>query len=425
MLQKIEYIKVKDLVLWTENPRDPIDSSASDLEVVKNAVFDSRSKWNLRSLANEMGSYYDFSELPIVVYKNDKPVVYDGNRRVVLAKLKLGVVKIDGFDIGSLPNVPVELPCNVCSEEIALESVYRKHIKSRNSWNALERDIFASKFQHQEKSAFLMFDEGTGGFISKHPEMNQGFVRNEVLTVAHLKEMGFEFQSGTLKTKHSDEEVDVLLNNLLDKIKSKVISTRGAFRGKPLSVLDIRVQEIISSNKDKELRSYNATYTEKLSEASSLKESPATMIPKKTRITKSAKISFFGEKLILKPGNVNNLYRDISTLCDVIEDKNNGFSDCAFAIIRMSLRLLCETAYKDLDYSDFRSYILTFGAKAKKKMDQDTKTLLSNQNVSPDTLTQLLQTGAHNYLSSTSVDQAKCISILLGAILKESHGRSK
>lgn len=425
MNQKIEYIKVEDLVLWTENPRDPIDCSASDIDVIKRAVFDSHGKWNLKKLANEMGAYYDFSELPIVVYKSGKPVVYDGNRRVVLAKLKLGIVSIEGFDSDSLPAVPMDLPCNVCPEDIALESVYRKHVSSRNSWGALERDIFANKFQHQDKSLFLMFDESTGGFISKHPEMNQGFVRKEVLTETHLKEMGFDFQNGSLRTKHSDEEVEVLLMNLLDKIKSKEISTRGTFRGKPLSVLDRRVQEIISSNEDKEFRIYRVPTPVKQCDTPVSNDESTLKNLRKTRLTKSTRIPFFGEKLVLKPGSVNNLYRDISTLCNVIEDKSNGFSDCSFAIIRMSLRLLCETAYKELGYQDFKDYISAFGATAKKKLDQDTKTLLSNQNVSPETLTQLLQTGAHNYLSSTSVDQAKCISILLGAILNESHGRSK
>ena len=411
--------------MWTENPRDPIDSEASDIDVIIRAVFDSRNKWNLRSLASEMGAYYDFSELPIVVYKNNKPVVYDGNRRVVLAKLKLGVVIIDGYDSDSLPDFPEDLPCNVCPEKIALESVYRKHVNSRNSWGALERDIFANKFQHQEKSAFLMFDEGTDGFISSHPEMNQGFVRKEVLNETHLKEMGFDFQNGSLMTRHSDDEVEILLHNILEKIKTKEISTRGAFRGKPLSVLDRRVQEIISSNMNKDLRPYSRSKAMIHRKTSMSNEPSVGLTHRKTRITKSARIPFFGDKLILRPGNVNNLYRDISALCDVIEDKNNVFSDCAFAIIRMSLRLLGETAYKELGYRDLRDYIMAFGSKAKTNLDQDTKTLLSNQNVSLETLTQLLHTGAHNYLSSTSVDQAKCISILLGAILRESHGKSK
>lgn len=424
MSQTIKYIKVRDLVLWTENPRDPIDTSANDIDVIKRAVSDSQCKWNLKSLASEMGAYYDFSELPIIVYKNKKPIVYDGNRRVVLAKLKLGVVEIDGFNAETLPEVPEELPCNVCSEEIALESVYRKHVKSRNSWGAIERDIFATKFQNKEKSIFLMFDEGTNGFISKHPEMNQGFVRREVLTETNLKEMGFEFQNGTLYTRHSAEEVEVLLTNLIDKIRNKEISTRGEFRGKPISVLDRRVQEIISSNQDNELAPYVKPNLITPAEESCVKGATTISSPKKTRITKAAIMPFFGGKLVLTPGNVNNLYRDISALCDIIEDKNNGFSDCAIAIIRMSFRLLCETASKELKYNDVKDYIQTYGPNAKKKLDQNTKTYIASYNVSNQTLTQLLHTGAHNYLSSKSVDQAKSISILLGAILKESHGRS-
>lgn len=425
MSQTIEYIRVEDLVLWTENPRDPISSSASDLDVINRAIIDPRNKWNLKRLASEMGSYYDFSELPIVVYRDDKPVVYDGNRRVVLAKLRLGVVKADWIDADSLPEVPAYLPCNVCSEDVALASVYRKHVNSRNSWGTIERDIFANKFQHKEKSIFLMFDEGTGGFISKHQEMNQGFVRNEVLTENNLKNMGFEFNDGSLLTRHTDDEVMVLLNNILEKIKSKVIDTRSQYRGKPISVLDVRVQEIISSNKDKELRPYRLPSEVRNSEPLEPVVPQNASNPRKTRIIKSSKVPFFGEKLILKSGTVNNLYSDILALSTIIEDKNNGFSDCAYAIIRMSLRLLCETASKDLDYKDIKEYIRVFGPKAKRSLDQNTKTLLANQNVSADTLTQLLQTGAHNYLSSTSADQARCISVLLGAILKESHGRNK
>ena len=55
MSQKIENIKVKDLVLWTENPRDPISSSASDSDVIARAVNDPRNKWDLNKLAREMG----------------------------------------------------------------------------------------------------------------------------------------------------------------------------------------------------------------------------------------------------------------------------------------------------------------------------------------------------------------------------------
>lgn len=55
MEQEIRTIKVRDLVLWSENPRDPIGSAVSAAEVIKRAVEDSKSKWNLKKLAREMG----------------------------------------------------------------------------------------------------------------------------------------------------------------------------------------------------------------------------------------------------------------------------------------------------------------------------------------------------------------------------------
>lgn len=421
MSQHIENIKVNDLVLWTENPRDPITENSLDADVIQRAVKDPKNKWDLKKLAHDMGEYYDFSELPIVVYKDGKPVVYDGNRRVVLAKIKLGFVTVPDFDV-TLPDVPSELPCNVCSEDVALKSVYRKHVLLRNSWGALERDIFAHKYLHENKSVFLMFDEGTGGFITQNPEMNQGFVRKEVLTENLLSEMGFSFEDGRLLTKHTDEEVSVLLNNLLDKIKSKTISTRGEYRGKPLSVLDQRVKDIIASNKDKDFHSYTPQTSCKVEGQTST--TPLRPEPRKTRITRSSKIPLFGEKLVLKPGNVNNLYSDILGLYNLLPSEKQTFSSCVYAIFRMSLRLLCETAAKDIGYNDIKDYINKYYPIAKKKLSQDITTLLSSQNVKGETLPQLFHIGAHNYLSSTSPDQALCMSIALGAMLKESHGRS-
>lgn len=422
MGQSIEKIKVKELVLWTENPRDPICTFASDRDVIKRAVTDPNNKWDLKKLAHEMGDYYDYSELPIVVYKNGKPIVYDGNRRVVLAKIKLGFVAIDGMDC-KLPDVDSEIPCNVCSEDIALKSVYRKHVTLRNSWGALERDIFASKYLNEPKSAFLLFDEGTGGFISNNPEMNQGFIRKEVLTETLLSEMGFSFENGKLMTRHSEEEVKVLLDNLLEKVKSKAISTRGEFRGKPIALLDQRVKDIISSNRDHELRVF--TPDSKSAGLTAQSNQEEDNLIRKTRITKAVKPTFFGEKLILKTGNVNNLYSDIQSLYNTVASGKNVFSPCVHALFRMSLRLLCETASRELGFIDIKDYIGEYYPSAKKKLSQDVCTLLASQNVNKDSLPQLLHTGAHNYISSTSQDQAMCISIILGAMLKESHGRSK
>ena len=88
--QEVKNIKIKDLVLWTENPRDPIDEKATDQDIVDIALTTRTSKWELSKLAKEMGAYFDLSEIPTVVYHDKIPVVYDGNRRVILAKIKLG-----------------------------------------------------------------------------------------------------------------------------------------------------------------------------------------------------------------------------------------------------------------------------------------------------------------------------------------------
>ena len=118
MDQEVKYINIKDLVLWTENPRDPIDENAVDQDIVNRALDDELNKWSLAKLAKEMGDYYDFSELPTVVYHKAKPVVYDGNRRIILGKIKHRLVNVDNSSNIQLPEFPDEIPCNVCTGKI-------------------------------------------------------------------------------------------------------------------------------------------------------------------------------------------------------------------------------------------------------------------------------------------------------------------
>lgn len=75
MNQEIKYIKIQDLVLWTENPRDPISPNASDQDVVNRALMNKDGSWDIEKLAKNMGEFYDFSELPTVVYEAGKPIV--------------------------------------------------------------------------------------------------------------------------------------------------------------------------------------------------------------------------------------------------------------------------------------------------------------------------------------------------------------
>lgn len=409
MSQKIEEIKVEDLVLWTENPRDPIDSKSSDQDVADIAWKDEHSKWNLTKLAKEMQDFYDFSELPTVVYHGKKPVVYDGNRRMILAKIKHGLVKLTNFDKTKLPHIPKIIPCNVCDEDTAIKNVFRKHGNS-GTWSPLDRDIFLHKHMQEDESTFLKVENATG-IISKNPHLNQGFVKDEIFTNKKLKEMGFEFNQNDLESKHTKKEAEALFEDISNKVASKKISTRKN-RGKIIEVLDKSSRNLIETNKKKPLSKVqiNATGT-----TTALKKKQAPRTKKKDS-------ELFNGKLYLKTGQVSDLYRDIVDLFGFYQQKKNIFSQYFPSLVRMALRLLCETAAND-NGQTLDKYLKSNFKNAKKNLDNDVKTTLSTQNVSERTITQLLHIGAHNYQAGNNLNQTIAVSIILGEILTITHGR--
>lgn len=413
--QEIHILKLKDLVLWTENPRDPIDENASDQEIVNKAFEDKNSKWSLPKLAKEMGDYYDFSELPTVVYHGKSPVVYDGNRRIILGKIKHNLVSVVGFFNLELPEIPAEIPCNICSKQIALKNVYRKHSET-GSWHPLERDLFLHKFMGHEKSTFLIIEENTG-IITSHPHLNQRFVKDEILREDILSEMGFEIIENKLFSIHTDYQASSILLNLSQKIQNKEITTRYN-RGKVIEVLDKPIREIIKTNKDNQLfNNINIQFTNPSKE-----EDKTDKKQRQTRRTKKNETELFGKKLYLKPGDVNNLYRDISDLYRIYLDNNSTLSHSFPSLIRMSLRLLCESAAKDLSIT-LDKYLNTNYSNAKKNINIEDKTNMSNQNVTEKTILQLLHTGAHNYQAANNLHQTYAISVILGEMLTLTHGR--
>lgn len=409
MSQKIEEIKIEDLVLWTENPRDPIDPNSDDQDIADKAWKDEQGKWNLLKLAKDMQEFYDFSELPTVVYHDKKPVVYDGNRRMILAKLKHDLVKISDFDKTKLPHIPKIIPCNVCDKEIAIKNVFRKHGNS-GTWSPLDRDIFLYKHMGEQKSTFLKIDEATG-IISKNPHLNQRFVKEEIFTNQKLKEMGFEFNEDDFESKHSKSEAQTILKDISSKVAAKVIHTRKN-RGKIIDVLDKTSRSLIEANKKKPLSKIQ------------VKATGTTSIPSKKQAprTKKKETEIFNGKLYLESGQVSDLYRDIVDLYGFYQQNKDTFSQYFPSLVRMALRLLTETAANDREMN-LDKYLKTHFKNAKKSLDKDAKTTLSTQNVSEGTLTQLLHIGAHNYQASNNLDQTIAISIIIGEILMITHGR--
>lgn len=404
-MQEIQNIKVSDLVLWTENPRDPINSDAKDQDIVDMALSDRSGLWKLSMLASQMGDFYDFSEIPIVVYQDGKPVVYDGNRRVILAKISKGLVT-SNMTFKSIPLVPDEIPCNVCDKDTAISSVLRKHGTS-GSWRPLERDRFILKYKGGKKSDFLIIEEATG-VISSHEKMNQGFVKDEVFSPSNLNKIGLRIKDDKLESQHTQGELAQLLDDLCEKVEHNYLSTRQS-RGNVVAILTDENKAVIQKNKDN-------VFTSVLSSSNYLKSSDPKPT-RRTRRTKEAIPQLFGKDLVLKQGDVNNLYRDICDLYIFYQSNKSHLSSSFTALIRMSLRLLCETASN----SNIEDYLRNNFAKAKKSLSQDEKTLLSSQNVTEGSIVQLLHTGAHNYISSQNFDQTLAISIILGAILQITH----
>lgn len=412
MSQEIRNIKLEDLVLWTENPRDPISPDSNDQDVANKAFENTDNRWDLKKLILEMGDYYDYSELPIVVIDKDKPVVYDGNRRILLGKIQRGLVDVPEdyeLDISKIPSFPDILPCNVCSRDIALKSVCRKH-SDIGTWDVLGRDIFMYKYMKEKKSPFLIVDEYTG-LIRGNSAMNKRFVRDEILTEAVLERLGFRITGEKLTSNLTEEGQKRVWEDLKEKINNKTFTTRKN-RYKVYENLDEATRKLIEKRKGN-------PYTD---------VTPVTGNPyathlsasKRTKRTKKKDMPLFGEPIFLKSGSVNDLYRDISSLGEYYLANKEKLSNKFPALLRMSLRLLVETAGKDENLS-IDKYVDAYFDEGKKFLSKDEKTSLSSYSVSKNSIVQLLNIGAHNYSDSLSYDKAYAMSLIIGKMLSISH----
>ena len=85
----------------------------------------------------------------------------------------------------------------------------------------------------------------------------------------------------------------------------------------------------------------------------------------RSRRIKKPSLPVFGGKLSLKTGHVNNLYRDVESLHGFYQTERNRLSADFIVIIRMSLRMLAETAAKDMK-KDLKDYLAEHFDAAKK-----------------------------------------------------------
>jgi hypothetical protein len=440
--QKVKELSISRLVLWSENPRDPLPDRKIGREndrIIRRAIEDVDKSWKLLSLLKTMGEMYDSSDLPIVVMKDGYPIVYDGNRRVILAMIKhnekyLKLLpssarrKLEGFDVDK------KLYCDVCTEATALKLIIRKHADS-GSWKPIQQGLFRMRYMGESPSILLQINSLTDGAIEKSKMLNQRFVEEEVFTRSHLESLGISIEGDSIMSAYTKDELVSILRDIFKLIEKGDISTRKRpALGKLPSSLSERSQALCSSKKDQP-RVYTEKYVpiEPAPIEAGEREEKASSPKKRTPRSKMYETPLFGGILSLKEGPINNLYREIEALDKLItKNVGKGLSEDAHIVIRMALRLLCETAWKDLKMNYLEEYLKKYFDVAKARLCKAEKTLLSKNLSDEDPkplethkqLLSRLQDSAHTYDESTrNYRQTVAISVLVGAILSSSHGK--
>ena len=351
--QEIKEIKIKDLKLWSENPRDPLESETSDFEIIKNAILNKSNKWDLDKLASKIGNFYDFSELPTVVKVNGNYIVYDGNRRIAFIKYLQDEKKFndDGIKLKHRNKAEfldlIKIPCNLCTAEVALDNIERKHT-GNGSWKELDREYFKHIHRGQDKSLFIKIEEETG-LISQNLKLNQRFVREEVLTKSNLANIGLGVDDeNNLFSNYEDDFTQEIFNHIAEAVETKEINTRNS-RGKLKETLEKRNSNFsdklkpfdnnsekkrLSTIYQRDKKTTEPTGTEALPPKDSEKHS--TKNKNRTAIKNDEEL-IFGGKLILRQGKVNELYRAIEFIY-----QNSKKNELILPIIGMSLRLVLE-----------------------------------------------------------------------------------
>ncbi len=439
--QKVKELSISRLVLWSENPRDPLPDRKIGREndrIIRRAIKDVDKSWKLLSLLKTMGEMYDSSDLPIVVMKDGHPIVYDGNRRVILAMIKhnekyLKLLsnserrKLEGFDVDK------KLYCDVCTEATALKLIIRKHADS-GSWKPIQQGLFRMRYMGESPSILLQINSLTDGAIEKSKMLNQRFVEEEVFIKSHLESLGISVEGDSIKSAYPKDELVGILRDIFKLIEKGDISTRNRpALGELPSLLSERSQALCSSRKDQP-RVYTEKYVPIEPAPIEAGEREEKAVPKKrTPRSKMYETPLFGGPLSLKDSPVNNLYREVEALDKLItKNVGKGLTEDAYIVIRMALRLLCETAWKDLKKEGLEQYLKDYFKAAKAKLSKGEKTL-SSKNLSEEDpkslethkqLLSLLNDSAHTYDESTrNYKQTVAMSVMVGAILSCSHGK--
>lgn len=411
-------IPVNEIKLDQDNPRFPPVNSQR--EAIKVMIKDQGEK--IVNLALDIyQNGINPSSRPILFKEGKKIIDGDGNRRLVAIKIletpsladfipKIRK-KIDG--ILKMPgSFPTELNCVIFENResarhwISINHGGQQGGRGQINWDAEQATRFESKTSIAMEALDLLSNQGLISEEDKE-ELNKSTL-DRFLSYKDTK-------SRLCISKNGNHYSFGDINNL----KNAVLHLRGKAVKKVYTADDGKefLNAVMTSQEPE-------TYENRQKNTSDSSDNSNTYgnNGRRSRRTQKPGLLVFGGKLSLQRCQANNLYLDIEFLYKIYLKNKDALSADFVVLFRMSLRILAETAAKEVK-KDLDDYVNENFDQAKKTLNQDAKTSLSNQNVSKKNIVKLFHTGAHDYTNSRNEEQALAMSIILGAILRITHGK--
>lgn len=369
-------------------------------------------------------------ELRVVEKDLGEYVVLDGNRRTVAIKclhdqswIKDEKTK-KAFQIllKTEKSVPARIQSFVYDDEksaaewIKLDHTGKNDGVGQDSWGTAEQDRFAYKFERKISLAMQAVS-----VVEKELDKKIDTKKLKVTTINRIMSnpesrsyLGVGVSRGDLIFTADKKESYARLDQLFDKvIKDNVKVAQFYYAHQTIDFM----RDLFG---DKPKDATNPTLPFHETEEGKSNEKLRT---RKTPREKGDLQKFFGKDLILKKGHTNNIYMDILDLHGFYVRNSTELSKNFPAMIRMSLRLLVESATSGKE--NIADYVNSNFKEAKKYLTQDQKTTLTNNSiVNAGSLTQLLQSGAHDYANSANFEQTVAMSIITGAMLDITHSKN-
>lgn len=438
-------IKIEELSLWDENPRFPDKYFNQTEEEIVEFIL-KKPNFKIKELTEAIVTDFKLPQLEkiIVLEMQDQFVVIEGNRRIATYKLLVNPEltnndKLNSFFREMSSKIEIDenyqIECIVTSDkEMALKYVDRKHNNNNFevSWGQAERDNFkARRGRASNKELFRIEMSNIVKSLDLPDELKERVLGKGYITTLYriidstpaYDLFGFSFKDGQLLIKDVNfkSTLKVIVYNVLEKETldgSKEVNTRTLNKNE-------EKEEYLNSIKNEDTKIVDEkidanTHDNIFGDQSINIPNPNIKKSPKTPRTKKLFDKLFSGDLSLVKGDTNDIYRDILDLFKYYITNKTSLSVNFPSLIRMSLRLLVESATNE--NQKISDYVNLNYEQAKNELSKDLKTTLSNNSIkSAQSLIQLLQSGAHNYSNTANFEQTSAMSIIIGEMLKITH----